>query len=281
MTEPASSSKVERVSRCPVCGTDVIEQPKTCPRCATPHHRECWDYAGGCAIFGCREQSNLAKASSFAPVPQSPWLEWWMWCMRAYSYSLIALSTTAILSISNLWIGALVDLLFGPQSNLGAVLSELAWSMGQAMGWAVLACLAAFFLLFPIAVISHFAMGSKLRKQLALPRGSSKNIADRLDLGNTTSRLYSALSLICPWLNWLAGLLTILIIIFLGILFIDRSFLWYSGQPLHYVLIVLVSLVIAASPLEAARRRLAHLETLQNRVVASIEAAKGCDTKSH
>jgi len=25
-----------------------------CPRCDTPHHKECWDYNDGCAVYGCK-----------------------------------------------------------------------------------------------------------------------------------------------------------------------------------------------------------------------------------
>jgi hypothetical protein len=39
-------------STCPVCGQG-LEAAISCPGCGTPHHAECWDYLGGCAIFGC------------------------------------------------------------------------------------------------------------------------------------------------------------------------------------------------------------------------------------
>ena len=41
-------------SACPVCGHPVADAALPCPSCRTPHHRECWKYFGGCAIFGCR-----------------------------------------------------------------------------------------------------------------------------------------------------------------------------------------------------------------------------------
>jgi hypothetical protein len=40
---------------CPVCAAPItVDEARPCPRCETPHHGECWDYVGGCAIFGCR-----------------------------------------------------------------------------------------------------------------------------------------------------------------------------------------------------------------------------------
>mgnify|MGYP001546741816 CR=1 FL=1 len=51
MTEkPSSFGSV----KCPVCATPIIDKPVKCDRCETPHHTDCWTYAEGCAIFGCR-----------------------------------------------------------------------------------------------------------------------------------------------------------------------------------------------------------------------------------
>lgn len=39
---------------CQVCGDPLGEQPVLCTRCRTPHHRECWEYVGGCSTFACQ-----------------------------------------------------------------------------------------------------------------------------------------------------------------------------------------------------------------------------------
>src|ERR1043166_49380 len=36
---------------CPVCATALDASARRCSSCRTPHHRECWDYFGGCAIY--------------------------------------------------------------------------------------------------------------------------------------------------------------------------------------------------------------------------------------
>lgn len=39
---------------CPVCGDELAgRENKTCKRCGTPHHVDCYAYLGECAIFGC------------------------------------------------------------------------------------------------------------------------------------------------------------------------------------------------------------------------------------
>jgi hypothetical protein len=40
---------------CSVCGEEIAEDLVFCRRCKTPHHRECWVYAGRCSTFGCGE----------------------------------------------------------------------------------------------------------------------------------------------------------------------------------------------------------------------------------
>lgn len=39
---------------CPVCANPLADDARRCPACATPHHGDCWDYFGGCAIYGCK-----------------------------------------------------------------------------------------------------------------------------------------------------------------------------------------------------------------------------------
>lgn len=42
---------------CPVCAGAVDERERVfCPRCETPHHRDCYGYNQGCAIFGCNPE---------------------------------------------------------------------------------------------------------------------------------------------------------------------------------------------------------------------------------
>ena len=38
---------------CKVCGERVAEQVACCARCFTPHHFDCWSFAGQCSIYGC------------------------------------------------------------------------------------------------------------------------------------------------------------------------------------------------------------------------------------
>lgn len=46
-------------ARCLVCGEGLTIDLVYCRRCKTPHHRECWEYSGGCSTYGCRETQFL------------------------------------------------------------------------------------------------------------------------------------------------------------------------------------------------------------------------------
>lgn len=47
-----------RGARCGVCGEEASQRRVACAKCATPHHAECWEYQGGCSVFGCGSTSR-------------------------------------------------------------------------------------------------------------------------------------------------------------------------------------------------------------------------------
>ena len=44
---------------CKVCGESIESDLVFCQRCKTPHHGECWHYAGACSVYGCQERTYL------------------------------------------------------------------------------------------------------------------------------------------------------------------------------------------------------------------------------
>lgn len=45
---------------CPVCGTKMDDLVVRCAACRTPHHAECWEYAGKCSMFACAGKKFVA-----------------------------------------------------------------------------------------------------------------------------------------------------------------------------------------------------------------------------
>lgn len=42
---------------CPICANPVpVEEAVACARCSSPHHEDCWEFAGGCSRFACGEK---------------------------------------------------------------------------------------------------------------------------------------------------------------------------------------------------------------------------------
>jgi hypothetical protein len=40
-------------AQCSICYEPLADGVVFCVRCKTPHHRDCWEYSGGCSTYGC------------------------------------------------------------------------------------------------------------------------------------------------------------------------------------------------------------------------------------
>lgn len=47
--------KAEGRACCPICGSALKSGRVDCLKCKTAHHRECWEWNGGCSMFACGE----------------------------------------------------------------------------------------------------------------------------------------------------------------------------------------------------------------------------------
>ncbi len=56
---------------CQVCGEPLVTGVVHCPRCATPHHADCWSYNGGCSIYGCLATSLVRQTSLGDSAPDA------------------------------------------------------------------------------------------------------------------------------------------------------------------------------------------------------------------
>lgn len=65
-------SRIAIAGNCRVCG-DALSQGNVmrCGNCETPHHNECYAYAGGCAMYGCSEMPKEAHRA-LQHVPARP-----------------------------------------------------------------------------------------------------------------------------------------------------------------------------------------------------------------
>ncbi len=86
--------------RCPVCGDPIHSAPETCLRCDTSHHKECWDYVPGCAVFGCAEQGHLPVSTQSLPETHRlvlegiEWITWSGYALQSVVVGFIAVTAT-------------------------------------------------------------------------------------------------------------------------------------------------------------------------------------------
>jgi len=58
--------EVERAptkSQCQVCGEALVADLVYCASCRTAHHRECWEYFGGCSTYACGQSKYLTSGT--------------------------------------------------------------------------------------------------------------------------------------------------------------------------------------------------------------------------
>ena len=89
---PTRKTPLPATARCLICGDALALPVFDCPACATPHHTACWQWTGGCAVYGCarrprpvrehEREEELARVASAAvaavaaraarPAPRAP-----------------------------------------------------------------------------------------------------------------------------------------------------------------------------------------------------------------
>lgn len=52
---------------CPVCSSPVSASVVLCMKCQSPHHADCWSYAGGCSTYACGGKESSAVAEPHGP----------------------------------------------------------------------------------------------------------------------------------------------------------------------------------------------------------------------
>jgi len=56
---------------CQICGWRIETGPvESCERCETPHHKDCWEFNGGCAVYACNPHTRAQ------PIKKAGALSW-------------------------------------------------------------------------------------------------------------------------------------------------------------------------------------------------------------
>lgn len=48
-------------ARCAVCRQGLEDKAVVCKECKVPYHSDCWQYVGGCSIYGCTARNKASQ----------------------------------------------------------------------------------------------------------------------------------------------------------------------------------------------------------------------------
>ena len=244
---------------------------RICERCETPHHADCWDYAGGCALFGCRPGERSLVAEESASLVSS--LEGWMRYYRIYASCLVGASVSMMAYVFSLILALSANelaYLWGlpPVDGLVALLHVFSyfWLFGL-----VLCGLGMVVFLLP-AIVAHYRVNSILECDLSAAGCLSRPVLDRLELSGLSG-----------FILYVFGprryLLTFFMYCGIAALILSSVGMTMSGFMFGEVVlaICLCAIVLGfffALPMRAACDRLAFLSSVQNRALVTFKGAK-------
>lgn len=262
---------------CPICACTIEKSDEhLCETCFTPHHKDCWEYAGGCAIFGCRKgiirerdgQGKLQEA--IAPVNLGT-MGIWSWFFRIHWFTFLLTSLGLITSSISVGLGMLITMLLHIfsityYSLFISPLISLAWVSAAAVPLGAITYL----LLLPVAVAMRIHFRSI---NLTLPPGSGKvarSIADRMDMPDSAFYAKKLSSFLRKFTNILIGITLIagLLEHFLVVLRVHSCF------PLAIGFLLLARLIMLPMLEAALNSRVTFLVTFQNRLIATAKCEK-------
>ena len=251
-------------SKCPVCSTQINEEPKVCQRCFTPHHQDCWDYCGECAVFACnlpetkRNKFRLSKESSVLISSIRKWI------MYQEFTAILLLSVGLINALIPLFLLAAIPIPF--IGILGAI-PAIFLSIPAVLFVTALFLLPVTFLLYSIykAEVAHLLDG-----YTPSFKGEYQSIADKLKMTEGDAQIVRY----TEDLHLIVRLLRLL-----GILmfFVPLAFQFSSCYADKFIFIVEALIVSGAFTcmgtvvFHYGRKRLIDFTCMQNRFLASVK----------
>ena len=244
VNEPLPSAAKNKEGRCPVCGCQVEKSDASlcCPRCSTPHHRECWDYTGGCAIFGCSKRGWQGR---FDPVIFSKiraMAERWQALFRR---QWIAFGV-AVFSLLIAVLGKIVPL--GRFSTIFFVLGVLATVISVVV----------YFFATPKTLLLQRSLERELQTSLEPPQNQARAVIARLSTPSIDDALVITVRLVIVF----SLLLTVLLPVVTSVTLKEIIVLFIAG------------VLIPQGSLISSQRRQKYLQSVRNRLMATFNVYK-------
>ena len=264
----ATSSLSENV-RCPVCASAVDFDAVVCPRCSTPHHRECWQYIGGCAIFGCddlRWRPMAIPASEEETHAICVRTEDWLTLFRYHWTTFVIMGVGIVASITAYSSIDLFFALFPPTTASLKALASIATTGELLCYCTAFVGMSTYLALAVPAYLRQRSLEKLIGSALPQPNRSPDAVAERLELpafGQNVLYMYRVFAAI---LTGLCGITAALVV-----------FSALRGQMYGiWSLLLLIFLRIVLIPWFhlATRSRVEMLVSAQNRMLASFKDGK-------
>ena len=252
--------------KCLICGCSIEDQGQTrlsCSRCDTSYHKDCWDYAGGCAVFGCDPDRWNPRTFSSEETWQSflTKVQWWsdafklQWfCLLLLSFGLIGglivFPSFFILSRHNEWLRRMIPVLVN--YSLLFPLFFLAGFLGYVTFW------------IP-ATLTRRSLESELGNKLMLPSDLPKRALDEVGV-TFLGRINRAFVNLLTW-SANAGI---------ALIFISHTIFYFKPWYLHrefplpsFIMLCLARFLLIPVLRASMVSRLFHLSSMQGRVASS------------
>jgi len=262
----------EQQIQCPVCGCEVTEDENLhiCDICATPHHKDCWDYAKGCAIFGCRKDLTRIAKGNVSNVSKGTVnltaMRICSWLFRLHWFAFFLIMAGIILPVPLVGISFVLLLPFLGTGS-GVIFNNLLF-VGFCSMLALPIGTALYFLLLPPAILMRLYLW-KANIQISMSGTAPMPVADTVDMPLTFRGVLLAEKI----MKRLIEIIIIPCLIFL-------VFCLFTGDPPFTVpltnLAFLLTLRFVAIPAFsiAAKSRMTFLTAFQNRLIASAKQQK-------
>ena len=272
------SSIAQAGSRCPICGSTVTdaEEVQICQDCHTPHHKDCWEYTGGCAIFGCHKVTICPRSGVANPNKVLSLKNIRRYCtiFRVQGYVLVFASYSFLVSIAGITI-LIISMIAYPALSVPCsftpswfvLIEYLVLVTGLATGVGVVGYI---ILIPPTLLLRKMFEEQKILGTSESSKEASR-IAERIDISDLTrytSPIYIVLS------KSLEIIIALVLIQFLREILVGGT-AFYSGQFLNALLILgFVRFKIFPVLAKTIEERSTLITSYQNRLIASAKKGK-------
>ena len=185
-------------SSCPVCATNIEpgDELHICSLCETPHHKDCWEYLNGCAIFGCQKVSGVnelgANNSKTSPAPiNMGMIHFWKGFFK-FHWLMLRLLLNSLMWISGFsWIYQLHSSVFGLLTTETLGLGGVLFPFGALFYCLFFVSMFLYVLLQPLSLL--FELYFRSINANVVPEHSKflSSVADRIDMPNYVKNVKS------------------------------------------------------------------------------------------